>query len=54
MNCEYCGVPLKPSGDLVEAATVMALAEGAAIEQLRGEAAAKLMAAGGVGAYLTF
>ncbi len=54
MNCEYCGVPLKPSGDLVEAATVMALAEGAAIEQLRGEAAAKLMAAGGVGAYLRF
>src|SRR5438105_3323746 len=42
MNCDFCGLPVKPADDLVETAIGMALAEGAAIEQVRGEAAAKL------------
>ncbi len=54
MNCEFCGMPLKASDDLVETATAMALAEGAAVEQLRGEAAEKLRNAGGIGAFLRF
>ena len=54
MNCEFCGMPVKPVEDLVEAAIVRALEEGAAIEQLRGEAAEKLKASGGIGAFLRF
>ncbi len=54
MNCDFCGLPVKPADDLVETAIGMALAEGAVIEQVRGEAAAKLKAAGGIGAFLRY
>ena len=51
-NCDFCGLPLKPSDDLVETAIGMAIAEGAAIEQFRGDAAELLKSAGGIGAFL--
>jgi hypothetical protein len=51
-NCDFCGLPLKPADDLVETAIGMAIAEGAAIEQFRGDAAKKLQSAGGIGAFL--
>ena len=54
MVCNFCGLPVKPADDLIETAIGMALAEGAAIEQVRGEAAAKLKAAGGIGAFLRY
>jgi peptide subunit release factor 1 (eRF1) len=54
VNCEFCGMPVKPVEDLIEVAIGSALAKGAAIEQLRGEAAEKLRAAGGIGAFLRF
>ena len=54
MNCSFCGLPVKPADDLIETAIGMALAEGATIEQLRGEAAEKLKAAGGIGAFLRY
>ena len=54
MNCDFCGLPVKPSDDLVETAIEMALAEGAVIEQVRGEAAAELKAADGIGAFLRY
>lgn len=54
MNCEFCGMPVKPVEDLIEVAIGSALDNGAAIEQLRGEAAEKLRTAGGIGAFLRF
>ena len=54
MNCEFCGLPVKAADDLIEVAISMALAEGSSIEQLRGEAAKTLRAAGGIGAFLRF
>ena len=51
-NCDFCGLALKPSDDLVETAIGMAIAEGAAIEQFRGDAAEILKSAGGIGAFL--
>jgi hypothetical protein len=51
-NCDFCGLPVKPADDLVETAIGMAIAEGAAIEQFRGDAAEALNAAGGIGAFL--
>jgi peptide subunit release factor 1 (eRF1) len=54
MNCEFCSMPVKPVDDLIEAAVDSALAKGATIEQLRGEAAEKLKTAGGIGAFLRF
>jgi peptide subunit release factor 1 (eRF1) len=51
-NCDFCGRPLKPSDDLVETAIGMAIAEGAAVEQFRGEAAETFKKAGGIGAFL--
>jgi peptide subunit release factor 1 (eRF1) len=51
-NCDFCGLPVEPDNDLVETAIGMALAEGAAIEQFRGDAAEKLKSAGGIGAFL--
>jgi peptide subunit release factor 1 (eRF1) len=54
MNCGFCGLPVKPVDDLIEAAIGKALAEGATIEQLRGEAAETLKAAGGIGAFLRY
>jgi peptide subunit release factor 1 (eRF1) len=52
MNCGFCGLPVNVVDDLIEAAIAKALAEGATVEQCRGEAAEKLKAAGGVGAFL--
>lgn len=51
-NCDFCGLPVKPADDLVEMAIGLAIAEGAAIEQFRGDAAEKLKTAGGIGAFL--
>jgi hypothetical protein len=52
MNCELCGLPVKPSDDLVETAIEIAITEGTAIQQFRGEAAEGLKKAGGMGAFL--
>jgi peptide subunit release factor 1 (eRF1) len=54
MNCEFCGLPVRPDSDLIETTIAKALAEGATIEQVRGEAAVKLNAAGGIGAFLRY
>jgi peptide subunit release factor 1 (eRF1) len=54
VNCEICGMPVKPAEDLIENTIVAALSEGAAVEQLRGQAAEKLREAGGIGAFLRF
>jgi peptide subunit release factor 1 (eRF1) len=53
-NCDFCGLPVKPAEDLIEAILAKSLAEGATIEQVRGEAAEKLNAAGGIGAFLRY
>jgi peptide chain release factor subunit 1 len=54
MNCEICGMPVKSADDLIENSIAAALAEGAAVEQVRGPAAEKLRNAGGIGAFLRF
>jgi hypothetical protein len=54
MNCSLCSLPVKPANDLIEEAIGMALAENATIEQVRGEAAENLKAAGGIGAFLRY
>ncbi len=54
MNCDFCRMPAKPDDDLMEAIIAKALAEGATIEQVRGEAAEKLKAVGGIGAFLRY
>jgi peptide subunit release factor 1 (eRF1) len=54
MNCGFCGVPVKSADDLIEHALSAALAAGATIEQLRGEGAEILKAAGGIGAFLRY
>jgi peptide subunit release factor 1 (eRF1) len=54
MNCTVCSLPVKPADDLIEIAIGMALAQGANVEQLRGEAAEKLKAFGGIGAFLRY
>lgn len=54
VTCDICGIPVKPAEDLIETAIEAALAEGAAVEQLRGPAAERLRAAGGIGAFLRF
>ena len=54
MSCSFCGVPVKPAEDLMEHIIGAVLAAGATIEQLRGEAADKLKAAGGIGAFLRY
>ena len=51
-NCRFCDVLLKPTDDLVENVVGTALAGGSSVEQLRGDAAKKLKAAGGIGAFL--
>jgi peptide subunit release factor 1 (eRF1) len=50
--CELCNSPLRLADDLVEVAVGTALAEGATVEQLKGEAAAMLRSVGGIGAFL--
>jgi len=54
INCDFCGLPVKPQDDLIEAVIAKSLAEGATIEQVRGEAAEKLSDAGGIGAFLRY
>jgi hypothetical protein len=54
MNCEFCGLPTNPQDDLGEAIIGKALAEGATIEQVRGDAAEKLKPAGGIGAFVRY
>ncbi|HLH31695.1 MAG TPA: hypothetical protein VKY31_10870 [Terriglobia bacterium] len=54
MNCDFCGLPVKPAYDLMEAIIAKALAEGATIEQVRGEAAEKFNDVGGIGAFLRY
>jgi peptide subunit release factor 1 (eRF1) len=54
MQCSLCSLPVKPTDDLIEEAIGMALAEGATIKQVRGEAAEKLKDAGGIGAFLRY
>ena len=54
MNCEFCGLPVKPAEELTEAILAKALSEGATIEQVRGDAADKLNASGGIGAFLRY
>jgi peptide subunit release factor 1 (eRF1) len=54
VNCEICGIPVKPVEDLVEELVSAVLAEGASVEQLRGPAAEKLRDFRGIGAFLRF
>jgi peptide subunit release factor 1 (eRF1) len=54
MNCEFCGLPVKPAEELTEAILAKALSEGATIEQVRADAAEKLNASGGIGAFLRY
>jgi peptide subunit release factor 1 (eRF1) len=53
-NCDFCGMPARPDDDLMEAIIAKALAEGATIEQVHGEAAAKLKPVGGIGAFVRY
>ncbi len=52
--CAYCNVAVDPVENVVEAAADRALAAGASVEQIRGEAAGRLNAAGGLGAFLRY
>ena len=52
--CTQCNVALRPENDLVAAMVVRALNSDASIEQVRGEAAARLKEAGGIGAFLRY
>jgi peptide subunit release factor 1 (eRF1) len=54
VNCDICGMPVKPVEDLVETLISAVLAEGASVEQLRGPAAEKLRDFRGIGAFLRF
>ena len=47
-------MPARPDDDLMEAIIAKALAEGATIEQVHGEAAAKLKPVGGIGAFVRY
>ncbi len=50
--CAYCNGRLRQVPDLVARAAERAFEQGAAVEQVRGEAAARLRAAGGIGGWL--
>lgn len=53
--CAYCGGPLREAvDDLLEAMAERALEGGAAVELVRGQAAERLRAVGGVGAYVRY
>jgi peptide chain release factor subunit 1 len=54
LSCDYCNIPVDAVEDVIECAASQALATGASIEQLRGEAAERLNALGGVGAFLRY
>lgn len=51
-TCAYCNGALRRVPDLVARAVERAFEQGAVVEQVRGEAAAKLMAAGGIGGWV--
>lgn len=50
--CGYCGAALRKVSDLVGRTVRRVVAMGGVIEQVRGDAAARLMNAGGIGAFL--
>jgi len=52
--CEYCGSAIKPTDDLLERMVERAVAQDALLEQVTGNAAARLQQAGGIGAILRF
>lgn len=54
VNCAICDMPVQPVEDLIETIVGAALARGAAVEQLRGQAAENLRTVGGIGAFLRF
>lgn len=51
-TCAYCNGGLRRVPDVIARAAERAFEQGAAVEQVRGEAAAKLRAAGGIGGWL--
>jgi peptide subunit release factor 1 (eRF1) len=51
-TCAYCNGALRRVPDLVARAVERAFEQGAVVEQVRGEAATKLMAAGGIGGWV--
>jgi hypothetical protein len=53
-SCPACGAVLNPIEDIVEHAINTALSGNASVEQVRGEAAEKLSAAGGFGGFLRY
>jgi peptide subunit release factor 1 (eRF1) len=53
-SCMYRGAGVKPVGDLLEIASDYVLQSGGRIEQVKGEAAVKLQAVEGIGAFLRF
>jgi peptide subunit release factor 1 (eRF1) len=53
-NCGYCGERLVGVEDIVERAITRAGDTGARVEQVRGEAGARLAPQGGIGALLRF
>jgi peptide subunit release factor 1 (eRF1) len=52
--CGYCGSAVRSVDDLLESMIESVLGAGGKTEQVRGEAAARLREAGGVGAFLRF
>lgn len=53
-TCPHCGEPLQATDDLVESAAARVIETGGQVEAVRGEAAARLRAVGGMGGYLRF
>jgi hypothetical protein len=53
-SCAYCGATVWPVDDLVEQAAQRVVVTGGKVEQVRGEMAARLGVAGGIGAFLKF
>jgi peptide subunit release factor 1 (eRF1) len=51
-SCSFCGSPLRPVRDVVERAIARVSRNGTKVDILRGEAAASLRNAGGIGAFL--
>jgi len=52
--CPSCGVPTEPVPDLGESAIQRALDQGARVEIVSGDAAARLLTRGGLGAWTRF
>jgi peptide chain release factor subunit 1 len=53
-SCAYCNAIVWPVDDLVELAAQRVVVRGGKVEQVRGEMAARLSEAGGIGAFLKF